>query len=389
MTDSPVIHVQREQGMDLFWRGALVFAILFNAAIVAVFIGVPAVLMVKFWNPWLLFTLIFVAAGVLLLVKFVAALRKGAWYGRHRSLFVLHETGIETTEWNTVGSEAPLRRVIPLEAVAGVVASYRIVRRTLRTRFGGGILTETAPVLHVLFDDDDGRRRISSVPFTSHEDPAVDTWIRQLRANGVELGYTARPLLWKEEDYLSDEARLEYFAATEEIIDFPSEGSWLENTARAENRWHHNSKRLQEEAEQRDPALRAARLKPTGRHWILGAWFAGMYTSGSGYLLPYLVQRGVLPVAAWPLELLVVLPAAALFFLPLRHGLRWYHALVCWLLLVVIAFTVVVGTAALWPAAEEMAMIGLGVTVLAAALLWVPYQLVKRSVPLSEQTHSR
>lgn len=380
VTDSPVLHVQREPGMDLFWKGALVFALALVAAIVATLIGVPIALMVTFWNPWLLFTLVSVAAGVLLLAKTVAAMRRTAWYARHRSIFVLRSAGIEATEWNTVGAEAPVRRVVPLHDVVSVVLSYRYVRRIIRIRPVGGTLTETAPILHILFDQD-GRRQISSVPFTSHRDRALDTWITELRVRGVQLGYTARLLWWKAEDLLSDEARLEYFATTEEVIDFPVTGGWLENAPRLEAGWHQRTKRLREEAERRDPALRAARLRPTGLHWGRGLWLAGMYALSTGYLLPYLVQSGALPAAAWPLEFLVVLPAAAIFFLPLRRGLRWYHALVCWLLLVVIAFAVVVGTAEMGPAAEEMAMVGFGVTVLSAGLLWLPYLLVKRSVP--------
>jgi hypothetical protein len=167
VTDSPVVHVQQEQPADLFWRGAAVVGLFLVAAIVALFIGLPVWLMSAFWNPWLLSTLIFAAAGLLLLVKTVVAVRRMVWHARHRSSYVLREAGIETTEWNTVGAEAPVRRVIPLEAVASVVASYRILRRIILTENGGGTLTETAPVLHIVFDQD-GSRRITSVPFSSH-----------------------------------------------------------------------------------------------------------------------------------------------------------------------------------------------------------------------------
>jgi hypothetical protein len=380
VTGSRIVHVQQEQREDLFWRGAAVVGLFFVAAIVALFIGVPVWLMIAFWNPWLLFTLVFVAAGVLLLVRTVDMVRRGAWHARHRSTYTLREAGIETTEWNTFGADAPVRRAIPWEAVASVVASYRIVRRTILVENGGGTLTETAPVLHILFDQD-GSRRITSVPFSSHKDPAVDVWIAALRKHGLELGCTARPLSWKGEAYLGPEAQLEHLATTEEVIPFPATGGWLDNTIRLENRWHQNAAQVQEQAERRDPALREARQRPTGRHWILGAWFAGMYALSAGFLLPYLVQHGWLPAAVWPLELLVVLPAAALFFLPLRRGLRWFHGLVCWLLLVVISFSVLVGSVEMGPAAERTAMIGFGLTVLSAALLWAPYLLVKRSVP--------
>lgn len=60
---------------------------------------------------------------------------------------------------------------------------------------------------------------------------------------------------------------------------------------------------------------------------------------------------------------------------------RWSHDLVCRLLLVVIAFAVVVGTMEIGPAAEEMALIGFGLTIASAGLLWAPYLFVKRSVP--------
>lgn len=382
-TGSPVVHVQSEQREDLFWRGAAVIGLFFIAATVALFIGLPVWLMIAFWNPWLLFTLVFVAAGVLLLVRTVDMVRRGAWHARHRSTYTLREAGIETIEWNTFSADAPVRRAIPWEAVTSVVASYRIVRRTILVENGGGALTESAPVLHVLFDQD-GRRQITSVPFSSHRDPAVDAWIAVLRKHGVELGYTARPLSWKGEAYLGSQAQLEYLATTEEVIPFPAAGGWLDNTIRLENRWHQNAARVQEQAERRDPALREARQRPTGRQWILGAWFAGTYALGAGFLLPSLVQHGWVPAAVWPLEILVVLPAAALFFLPLSRGLRWFHGLVCWLLLVVTSFSVLVGSVEMGPAAERTAMIGFGLTVLSPALLWAPYLLVKRSVPRHE-----
>ncbi|PLC12835.1 hypothetical protein AUQ48_12100 [Kocuria flava] len=219
----------------------------FLAVLAGLFVGVPVYLMIAFRSPWLLFTLVFVAAGVLLLVKTVSLVRRGAWHARHRSTCTLHEAGIETTEWSTVGADAPVRRSIPWADVASVVASYRTVRRIILVQNGGGALTESAPVLHVLFDQD-GRRQIASVHFSSHQDPAVDTWITELRKHGVELGYTARALSWRCETYLSTEAQLGYFATTEEVIPFPATGGWLENAVRLENRWHRHTGRLQEQA---------------------------------------------------------------------------------------------------------------------------------------------
>lgn len=378
MTDSPAIHVQREQAAEPFWQVAVVVGLFFLAVIIAVAIGGPLLLMVKFWNPWLLFLLVVVAFGVWLLVKSVAAVRNMAWRARHRSSFELREAGIATTEWNTPGAESPVRRTIPLAAVTRVVASYRIVRRMILIENGGGTLTETAPVLHVLFEEG-GRQQITSIPFASHQDPAVDTWIAELRKRGVELGYTSRMLLWKEENYLSDEARLEYFATTGEVIPFPAAGGWLENTIRLDSRWHQHIKQLREEAEQRDPALREARLKPTVPDWIMGAWLASMYAIGTSYLLLHLVNEGTLPTGSWLLGVGVVLPAAALFFLPLRHGLRWYHVLVCWLLLVVISFTGMVNSVDVMPAARQMALALFGLAAVSPALLWIPYLLVKRT----------
>ncbi|WP_247826435.1 hypothetical protein [Arthrobacter antioxidans] len=244
---------------------ALVLALLLVAAIGATSIGVPVAPMVTFWNPWLLVTLIFVATGILLLVRTVAAARTIAWRACHRSSFVLREGWIGTTEWNTMGAEDPVRRMIPMQEVVSVIVSCRILRRVILTGNGGGTSTETAPILHVLFDQD-GRRRISSVPFASHEDPAVDTWIEALRKHRIELGYTARPLSWKEEDHLGDEARLEYFATTEEVIDFPDTGGWLENTTRLDHRRHQNLRQVREQAERLDPALRERRLTP-GACW--------------------------------------------------------------------------------------------------------------------------
>ncbi|ALU40034.1 hypothetical protein AS188_10090 [Kocuria flava] len=246
VTGSPVVHVLREQPEDLFWRGAAVVGLFFLAVLAGLFIGVPAWLMIAFGNPWLLFTLIPVAAGVLLLVKTVDLLRRGAWHARHRSTCTLHEAGIETTEWSTVGADAPVRRSIPWADVASVVASYRIVRRIVLVQNGGGALTESAPVLHVLFDQD-GRRQITSVPFSSHQDPAVDTWITELRKHGVELGYTARALSWRGETCLSTEAQLGYFATTEEVVPFPVTGGWLENAVRLENRWHQHAEQLRDQ----------------------------------------------------------------------------------------------------------------------------------------------
>ena len=389
VTDSPTIHVQREQAADLFWQVAAGVALFFLAVIIAVAIGGPLLLMLTFWNPWMLFLLVVVAGGVWLLVKTVAAVRNLAWRSRHRSSFEVREAGIETTEWNTLRAGSPVRRTIPFDAVTGVVASYRIVRRMIRVsrmilvRNGGRTITETAPVLHVLFHQD-GRRQITSIPFTSHRDPGVDTWIAEFRKRGVELGYTSRALVWQDEKYLSDEARLEYFKTTGEVIPFPEAGGWLENMVRLDHHWSGHTKQLREQAEQRDPALRAARLKPTARDWIRGAWFATMYALGSSYLLLHLVNDGTLPAGSWPLGVGVILPAAALFFLPLRHGLRWYHALVCWLLLLVISFTGVVNTLEVMPAAEQVALSVFGLAAVSPALLWIPYLLVKRTaVPVS------
>ena len=378
MSDSPAIHVQREQAAEPFWQAATVVGLFFLAVIIVVTVGGPVLLMLQFRNPALLFLLVIVACGVWLLVKTVAAVRNMAWRARHRSSFELSEAGIETTEWNAVGAASPVRRSIQWQAVTGVVASYRVLRRIILVENGGGTLTQTAPVLHVLFNQD-GRPQTISIPFAAHQDPGIDTWLAEFRKRGVELGYTSRLFLWKEENYLSDEARLEYFAATEEVIPFPESGGWLENTIRLESRWHQHVKELQGQAEQRDPALRGARLKPTVLDWTMAAWLASMCALGTSYLLLHLVNEGTLPAGYWLLGAGVLLPAAALFFLPLRHGLRWYHMLACWLLLVVIAFTGVVSSVDVMPAAEQAALALLGLAVASPALLWIPYLIVKRT----------
>ena len=50
------------------------------------------------------------------------------------------------------------------------------------------------------------------------------------------------------------------------------------------------------------------------------------------------------------------------------------------LLLVLISLSVLVRAAEMGPAAERTAMAGLGVTLVSATLLWIPYLLLKRSV---------
>ena len=383
VTDSPAIHVQSEEPAEPFWRAITVVGLFFLAVTIAAAIGGPVLLMLMFWSPWLLFLLVIVALGAWLLVKTVAAVRGILWRARHRSSFILRDAGIETTEWNTVGADSPVRRSIPIGAVTSVVVSYRILRRILSDS-GGAALTETAPILHVLFDQG-GRRQIASIPFVSHRDPGVDTWIEELRQRGVELRYTARLLTWKEEKYLSDEARLGYFAATEEVIPFPAEGGWLENSTRLERHWHQHVKQLQERAERRDPSLREARMEPSVLDWIIGAWLAGMYTLGTSYVLMHLVNEGTLSTGSWPLGVVVVLPGAVLFFLPLRRCLRWYHLLVCWLLLLVTTFAGAVMSVEALPGAEGVAAALLGMTVVSPALLWIPYLLLKRTASRCHQ----
>lgn len=230
--------------MEPFWFVISMLGLTFLIALVALLVLGPVLIMVNFWNPWLLLLLVFVAGGFWFAGQTVKIVRNLAWNQRHLSSYTLREHGIETTEWTAVGAHSPVRRTIPLESVTSVVASYLILRRIILTENGGGTMTETAPVLHVLFDQD-GRRQIISVPFASHKDAGVDVWIEALRRRGVELGYTARPLSWKHEDYLSDEARLDYFASTEEVIPFPAVGGWLDNTISLENRWHKHLKQLQ------------------------------------------------------------------------------------------------------------------------------------------------
>lgn len=80
-----------------------------------------------------------------------------------------------------------------------------------------------------------------------------------------------------------------------EIVPSPSTGGRPESTTGLENRRHQRTATLGEQAEQRDPALRAARPEPAARNWILGSWLAGTYTLGTGCLLVHLLNRGMPP----------------------------------------------------------------------------------------------
>jgi hypothetical protein len=181
---------------------------------------------------------------------------------------------------------------------------------------------------------------------------------------------------------------IEYFADTDELIAFPESGSWQENAPVLEHRWGSQARAGQVLAERRDPALRTAWLRPTGHHLITSGWLAGLYAYGGTYFLLLKAQDGTVPPTGWLLGLTVVLPASALFFLPLRWGLRWYHGAICWLLLMTITFACGVASVEMGPAAEQMALSLFGLSVVSATFLWIPYVVVRRQAPAPRRTAS-
>jgi len=376
MEQTKLIHTYTGPKYDRFWRIAFRIILLAGTLVGAALAAAPLYFYMKYQAAWLLVLFIFIPFGLWMIQKTLRHMKKLQWRHNHLSSYTLFEEHIEAAEWVETYSKSPIERVIPLSAVSSVIASSYVIRQTLSQSGFGGTITETGPILYILYENN-GRQEVLNIPFQNHGDTGMNIWLSHFKKQQIPLRYTARQLYQIGTQHFNDEQRLEYFKSTSELREFPFTGNWLSDEPQAWANWkEQDAKRLTAE-EAHSPELKKARQKHTFRTWIPTIWLVSMVMLLAAFALTKIGHLLPLPAGSPLPGLLIFTAGGFLFFFCLRNYLRWYYMLTFSLIVLILGASLGIMSYSL-PGTEAELAFGISLaSFFYPALVWIPYFSVK------------
>lgn len=377
MRHNQVIHTYTEHKVELFWWMVYLISILVGFLTGIVLIVGPILLFIEFHFTWLLLLFIFIPLGLWIDYKLFHFTKKLLWRNQHLSSYILFADKIETKEWVEIYSKSPIERKIPFQAVSTVIASYYIIRETTVQNTGSKI-TETAPILYILYSID-GEQKLLSIPFPSHKDEGLNVWLGHLRDEKMPLQYTARQLYRMDTQILNDQQRLEYFESTNELIEFPFSESWQTNEPQAFANWKEEESERQELKEALNPKLKEARLKHSRRDWYMSSSTVFTLMAIVAFFTMKMAEKQWIPTDNVIFGLIVFILGGLLFFYYLRTYLRWFYMITFSFIVLVVGLIFLFNGATEGNLLAQQMSKSIGVSsFLFPAFVWIPYFVVKK-----------
>ena len=389
MEQSGLVHANPVRRPDLFWMTAFALILGTGVLIGAGLAVAPLVLVAVYPGPWSLISLAAVPLGVWMAVRLVSAGRKLMLRYRHLPEYTLFEDRVESVEWPNPQEKgvrfgedtAPTRRSVGLGQVTSAVASLCIVRESI-TRYGNRI-TETAPILYLRYRAG-GRDELLSIPFPSHKDQAVDTWLRHLSSKSVPLLYTPRVLYRHDTQILDDAGRLRLLDDLPNLVPYQFAHGWRTDEQDLRARWSAVERAERQAEEARDPALKRARARHPLTVWISQLLVFPWLTMTVFFQQLAGAGRPAEP-ANFILSFAAVLLFGLVFFFRLRSYLRWPYIFIYSGGALLTGFMTVVASTSLSAGEQDVAAAFFFATVIFQPLCWLPYLVVKKLSARSEE----
>ena len=249
MKEKRLIHAYTEPKMELFRRSFYLLITTAGFILGTALIAGPVVLIITQPSVWLFLLFVLIPLGFWMNHRILRFTRKLRWQNRHLSSYLLFEHIIEATEWPTAYSTSPIKRKIPLKSVITVAAAPYIVRRTKTDHGTNQVITQTAPILFILYTEK-GENRIVNIPFPRHDDPTVNVWLSHLKEKLVPIDFTARFLYRKNHKFMDDRERIKYIETSDEMMPFSFSGDWLTDYLFALEAWNERVKERQQKKEE-------------------------------------------------------------------------------------------------------------------------------------------
>ncbi|WP_350004955.1 hypothetical protein [Pseudarthrobacter sp. WHRI 8279] len=389
MEQPGLVHFNPVRRPDLFWMTAYALILGTGVLIGAGLAVAPLVLAAMYPGTWFLVTLAAVPLGLWMVARLVSAGRKLRLRYRHLPEYTLFEDRVESAEWPNplekgvrLGKDTPpTLRSVNLAQVTSAVVSLCIVRETLN-RYGRRF-TETAPILYIRYRADN-RDELMSIPFPSHWDQGVDTWLSHLSDEGIPLFYTPQVLYRHDTQVLDDAGRLRLLDELPNLVPYRFAHGWQADEPGLRAQWSDVEHAERQAEEARDPALKRARARHPVTTWIIQmlvfVWL------GMTVFVQQLAWAGrPAEPASLIISFAVVLLFGLLFFFLLRSYLRWPYIFIYSGGALLTGFMTVVASTSLSTADQDVAVAFFLATVFFQPLCWLPYLVVRKLSARSEK----
>lgn len=236
-----VVHEHKQRKEEVFWWITYSTILSVGFLIGIVFLIGPIILLFIYKSAWLLLLLLFLPLGYIMVKGIYKTAKKLIWKNNHLSSYTLKKNEIIFEGWKVNHPFDPISGSIPIPSIDCVVFSSYIVRETMQSNrsfsSGNNKITETAPILYVIYRGKSNQKYILTIPFYT-KNPGIDNWLSFLEENDIPLKYTNYVLHRNDVEIMDDQGRLRFLEDDDEFISFHFRGNWLEQLTRLISQWN-------------------------------------------------------------------------------------------------------------------------------------------------------
>lgn len=379
---SLVIHEQKQRKMQPFYWiltfEVLTFGMLLGLAMVA---G-PFVLLTLWPSGWMWLTLLAVPVGLFVFVKCFLSLKERTWQNRHTDHYALYEDRIEYTIWNRETKEGeqgslPIRDIKEMYYGRYIQQYSYAYKKTTTTE--NAPMHELLPVLHLIHNNG-WQDKLLTISFAEMMD--VNRWLEVLAPRNIPL--------WLSSLIIHDPSE----ESAVQLLKEDEHRTQAEFDGNIERQFRPYFDKLIEEEEERDlndeeiaeideqikqlEYIEAEKKKKSALGNIsLLAWLVFPLQYGLGrWIFSKAVNGEIDPEGfAYPMAMLLV--TSIVFFLLVKR-MRWLQMIVFQVCsLIAMIFVDMESTDNENDPAYQITAGLLGSVILYAALIWIPYRIIK------------
>lgn len=377
MLDLPILDEHEQRKEDTFWWVFYTITLSVGMLIGISFVIAPIVLFIIFKSVWLLLPFLLVPLGILMVRGIYKVSKKLIWKNNHLSSYTLKQDVIEFEDWLDQTDEPEIGS-IRLTSIDYVVFSGYIVREMMRYRQGLGPksskITETAPIIYVVYKANSGRKKVLTIPFHLKND-GLHTWLGYFQDHEVPLKFAGYVLYRNDIKVMNDEERLGYFENDNKLLSFKFEGDWSKQMHHLLAAWDRtfDDVKVVDDSDQTE-AMKADDQKISAKGWVIVALRTYPIFIIGFFMLILLDNKGIITDEGfWSGYVLMALTAALYFhflqpYLNFTHMIRFSieNVVICLLLSIIFEQTV----------AEDVSVTISGASFFFPAIVWIPFLIV-------------
>lgn len=332
----------------------------------------PVIIYLFYQSVWLLLPFLLIPLGIFTVRGIYRAAKTLIWRERHLSEYILSKDQIQFIDWQEQHPLTPEKGSIPISSIDKVIFSGYIVREMVAYKSGGEKITETAPILYVIYNEGQEIQKLLSIRFYEKSD-GLNDWLRFFQNNDIPLCYSGAILYRNDRIVMDNETRLRVLKDDKDLLPFQFVGDWNEQIDLLIPEWN----RMIEARYANQPDHKEKDNNLPIKNWVLLLLRVYPVFIALSYVLARFAGKGIISDESFLPGFVLMFLTAVLYFYLLHTHLKWYHMIRFSIECLVISILTGVIFGEQSAAAEEMLSTIAGVTMVFPIMVWIPFLAVK------------